>query len=290
MAVIVCEGCNTLNNVPQLSENSVPKCGRCGRYLTAVDAVVEKTVRGSDRTTHFTSQASSNFSSSSGARQGSSAASSSQDRPKQATAPRKPSEEEAISKKIAELNKKATRTSKGAKVFFWVVGLFVVLPLFVELAGSKPASRPSTPRQAAVPAVPAAPLPPPVAQQHGLMRNYTGASGVAPLEVRTDADEDYYLKLVDAVTGQDRLTYFIRGGVPLNVEVPLGSYRMRYASGKVWYGEQALFGPDGRTSYAEAGSVFHFRSDFGRYTGYTVTLIKQVNGNLSTRNISASNF
>lgn len=76
----------------------------------------------------------------------------------------------------------------------------------------------------------------------------------------------------------------------MEVPVPLGSYRMRYAAGETWRGETHLFGPGELTSYNASESVFTFEGSGGFVNGYTVELIRQVGGNMDTRRISPSQF
>ena len=129
-------------------------------------------------------------------------------------------------------------------------------------------------------------LPPPVAQATGIMWNATGRRPQAPLRIETSAGANYYVKLVDAQSGAAAIAFFVEGGRPLEVAVPLGSYRFRYASGETWRGEESLFGPGDLTGFFEAGDRF----DFAPGSGYTVQLILQTGGNLSTRSISQSQF
>jgi hypothetical protein len=63
---------------------------------------------------------------------------------------------------------------------------------------------------------------------------------------------------------------------------------MRYATGSVWYGRQHLFGP--QTGYHRADDVFRFRQEGNQIAGYEVQLYRQVNGNLRTSEISASEW
>jgi hypothetical protein len=72
--------------------------------------------------------------------------------------------------------------------------------------------------------------------------------------------------------------------------VPLGTYRLRYASGETWRGETHLFGPGDLKSYSASESIFTFEVSGGYVNGYTVELIQQVGGNMDTRNINLSEF
>jgi hypothetical protein len=131
---------------------------------------------------------------------------------------------------------------------------------------------------------------PAVQQVSGVMWNATGRRAQAPFEIVTSSGADYYLKLIDANTGKDAVAVYVKGGVPLEVEVPLGNYYVRYASGETWRGESFLFGPNDATRYNQADEIFRFAVSGGYINGYTIELIRQSGGNLSTRAIDASQF
>jgi hypothetical protein len=122
----------------------------------------------------------------------------------------------------------------------------------------------------------------------GVLYNQTGRAPLAPLRVRTTAGGDYYLKLVGSTHSTEAVGIYVHGGTTLEVEVPLGSYRMRYAYGSTWYGTKWAFGDD--TQYFEADKVFDFEATSDGVSGYTVELIPQPNGNLATASISAEDF
>ena len=133
-------------------------------------------------------------------------------------------------------------------------------------------------------------LPPPAFQPVGVMWNRTNREAIAPLKLVTSSGADYYIKLTESATKRDAIAIFVNGGQTIEVEVPLGSYHLKYAAGEVWRGEEALFGPDEMTTYSIADERFDFemKSDF--VSGYTVELVLQRGGNLSTRKISAEEF
>ena len=116
--------------------------------------------------------------------------------------------------------------------------------------------------------------------------------GVAPLTIKTNAGSDYFVKLVIPNTTKEIMTLYIHGGQPMVIKVPLGSYELKYAAGQVWYGPKYKFGPT--TTYAKADEVFPFTStptaDGITYSGWTVELILQSNGNLKTKTISEAEF
>ncbi len=112
---------------------------------------------------------------------------------------------------------------------------------------------------------------------------------VAPLKITTrDATYAYYVKLVSPGSNVALAEYFIRPGEPLDALAPLGNYELRYAAGQTWYGTTHLFGP--ATSCSRADSLFEFREMPDGYSGYTVELFLQVNGNLRTRELAREDF
>ena len=132
--------------------------------------------------------------------------------------------------------------------------------------------------------------PPPVVQRPGVMWNKTGRSLRAPFDIQTSAGSDYYIKLVDAKTNRDAVAIYVTGGKDLEVLVPPGSYKMKYAYGKIWRGEQHLFGPRGLTRVEEALKRFDFLASWSGFNGYTVELIPQIGGNLPTKSITRDKF
>ncbi|WP_446739809.1 hypothetical protein [Psychrobacter sp. A3] len=119
-------------------------------------------------------------------------------------------------------------------------------------------------------------------------QNLNGQQAIAPLEIRTDSGSDYYVKVVNAANDNDTLAIYIHGGETVEVEVPLGSYEIRYASGNDWYGDKGLFGIE--TSYNKADELFTFSDTGYQISGYTITLYQVANGNLQTKSIDESQF
>jgi hypothetical protein len=108
---------------------------------------------------------------------------------------------------------------------------------------------------------------------------------MVPLRIVTQRGEShYFLKVVDWHTEQIIKTFFVYAGQSHETVVPVGSYRVKYASGKRWYGEKDLFGPE--TSYVQPDKQFDFAQMSAGYSGYTVELIPQEYGNLRSEAIS----
>lgn len=114
--------------------------------------------------------------------------------------------------------------------------------------------------------------------------------GVAPLKIRTSSagGHHYFVKIVNLLNSQPIGAYFIHSGETIDIKVPLGTYEIRYASGTKWYGLDYLFGSD--TTYNKADSTFDFSFDGYQYSGYTIELIMQQNGNLSTSGIKPNQW
>ncbi len=154
-------------------------------------------------------------------------------------------------------------------------------------------SSPSTPRQPAFDIdsvtqnLQRQPLP-----ESGEILSYVRQEHIAPFEIRSSSGTNYLVKLVDASSDNTVLTVFVRGGTPVQVKVPLGNYVVKYASGQTWYGYEHLFGP--QTGYSKAETTFSFQRETTRegisISGYTITLFKVQNGNLSTQTIRKDEF
>jgi len=180
-------------------------------------------------------------------------------------------------------NRKALRFLK--KHWAWLVLIGVGGGAWI--ADSIPTSKrhTSSPRTASAPVAPSCT---PVSIVSGVYRVYTNNERIAPFRIVTSRGSNYYAKLIDSSSNRDVMSMYIVGGRPLEVDVPLGSYRLKYANGNVWCGESLLFGE--KTAYREAQSTFEFSVQGNRISGYTVELIRQSHGNLRTKSIGASEF
>lgn len=122
-----------------------------------------------------------------------------------------------------------------------------------------------------------------VDQRPGLMWNRSGLPAVFPLQVKTPAGADYFLVLTDTTTGEAALAAYIRGGSFFRVLVPPGTFTLRFASGQIWRGEEALFGPDDKTEVFDFGQPLTFSAQgIGTKAGHLVTIDRQPNGDLAS--------
>jgi hypothetical protein len=126
--------------------------------------------------------------------------------------------------------------------------------------------------------------------------SYTNAAKPATLKVNASGDANFFVKLAYPSSTSPVMTMFVRAGKTAQMNVPLGTYEFRYATGDVWYGEQRLFGQE--TIYNKADSLFEFEqtttnTSTGQRigtTGIEVTLYKVAGGNLRTRRIEKDQF
>lgn len=169
-------------------------------------------------------------------------------------------------------------------------GLFAAARINDDLSGKRwvrhPAPStyaPPPPERVAPPSIPEEPLP-----YNGSQRSFTTAERVAPFEIKAAQGSNYLLKLVNAYTSAPVLTVFVRSGTTVNIDVPLGTYEVRYASGESWYGDEYLFGPD--TAYSKADKPFTFEVVGNQVRGFTITLYKVPHGNLHTSAIKPTEF
>jgi len=166
----------------------------------------------------------------------------------------------------------------------WVVVLLVLFTIF----GGFDSSTPIEP-QAETEQVPEFNEPQITAPLTGLIANYTNQEGLAPFEIKTSSiDVDYYIKMTNIGENIPMMTMFINGGETLNVDIPIGAYEVKYATGQTWYGEEYLFGPE--TQYTKLDNTFEFTEDESGTNGWTVDLLEQVDGNLDSIYIDPEDF
>ncbi|EON17350.1 hypothetical protein C265_22976 [Cupriavidus sp. GA3-3] len=85
------------------------------------------------------------------------------------------------------------------------------------------------------------------------------------------------VKLEEWNTRRPVLMTFVPGGSTAKLEVPLGIYRIKIASGDTWYGMDDLFGPSTRVQTAE--KPLQFYAEGNTITGHTLHLQTAAGGN-----------
>lgn len=129
----------------------------------------------------------------------------------------------------------------------------------------------------------------PVPIQQGVQHVYVDAERIAPFRMTTsEGPDNYFIKLVDTVTGLPVMTMYVKGGTTYETNVPVGTYQIHYATGQTWYGIRHLFGP--ATAYSETVGNFTFSIQGNEAQGNEVELVPQIGGNLATKTISAAQF
>lgn len=195
----------------------------------------------------------------------------------------------ATTKKRSAVTKEARSKGLPASVG-WVIlaimAVFVVIAITSESSdGNSTSHDRNTSYSVPTPAFAEPALPTPA---HGAIARYHNSPSVAPLEINTSPGSNYFVKMVEANSEATALELFVHGGKSIEIQMPLGAYKMKYATGTIWYGREYHFGPN--TVYSKADSVFSFRQDYSGYSGYTVTLYTVQDGNMSTSKIDESEF
>jgi hypothetical protein len=108
-----------------------------------------------------------------------------------------------------------------------------------------------------------------------------------PLTIIANGDEAFFVKFVN-LSGTGDFAFFVQPGTTIDVQAPLGSYIMKYASGTDWYGQTDLFGDD--TEYFKIDDNYEFTYDDGMYYGYTVQLFSLQSGIFANDAIDADSF
>ncbi len=188
-------------------------------------------------------------------------------------------------------SKKKSITSIIIPLF--VVGVFALLYLnggeslgkFLRNVIASP-----TPYIAKVTAPPATTRPSLPMPRNGEVTKYTFAEHEAPFEVVVpDGGEYYYVILTESTNTKLKvISVIIHPGEAAEIDVPLGSYKMFYATGGKWYGKSDLFGEEMRMYQAE--DVLEFYVSGNRVMGHSIELIKQVGGNLETVSVNPDDF
>lgn len=112
--------------------------------------------------------------------------------------------------------------------------------------------------------------------------------GLAPLTIETRGTEKYYVPLKPLGYEGSEMSFYVIGGQTAEVLVPLGYYELYYATGNTWYGLENLFGS--KTERFKCDDTFDFYEEDNYYQGWTVTLYKVSNGNMSTKAVSEEDF
>tara|TARA_Y100001934_G_C12360701_1_gene780551 strand:- start:27 stop:782 length:756 start_codon:yes stop_codon:yes gene_type:complete len=118
----------------------------------------------------------------------------------------------------------------------------------------------------------------------------------AVLRVKTAGSDHYLVKLTRPGSRAAVVDLFIRAGHSAEVRVPLGTFEIKWATGKEWFGYNDLFGRASSLNLADELFTFEqtvTKTSSGTRTSTTVleiTLYGVPSGNLRTKRISPDQF
>lgn len=205
----------------------------------------------------------------------------------------------------------------------WIIGLMFAIAIictnYLPVAKYVDAFHSSTPKTASTSTTPAATkapavttkrptatnTPAPVSVYNGKLFIKSDYEGTCPFEVKADSTSNYYIYLEyqrapsNSTTTRDRKTsayspyesdvaFYLEKGKSYEIDVPVGVYKLYYATGDTFYGTKLLFGD--KTRFYASDDLLNFYSDSQYYNGHTITLYSVSHGNFDTDPISESSF
>lgn len=124
---------------------------------------------------------------------------------------------------------------------------------------------------------------------HGLVEVASDQPRMTPFRIITPpGSRAYVVKLVDAETNEPVMRIFLEAGRTFETLAPIGSFKLKWATGRNWRGENQLFGS--LTDYQEAIEPLVFEANDSGYAGHTVELEAKVDGNMHSDRISPTGF
>ncbi len=177
-----------------------------------------------------------------------------------------------------------TRAVKPAAQFVVTAAVIIALVVFLShVSNLASKSRPRTTFRAM-------PVPTP---QNGTAWSYFAGTPAPTLTIDTRLTDGHHLvKLEDWASRAVVALLFVHAGSSATINIPPGTYRLKYAAGKTWYGEKLRFGPDEACEVADQQFVFfHYQQgDKVVWSTDTVTLYPRRDGNLKTTKTSPEQF
>ncbi|MCD8391006.1 MAG: DnaJ domain-containing protein [Firmicutes bacterium] len=126
---------------------------------------------------------------------------------------------------------------------------------------------------------------------NGYVFKYPAHECVAPLTIETNEDSylNYYIYLQYCGESQDYdISFFVRAGCTVDIDVPIGTYKLYYCTGYTWYGTDYKFGSG--TAYSTSDDLLEFYYDDYSVWGHTITLYPVTGGNFDTEYINENEF
>lgn len=115
------------------------------------------------------------------------------------------------------------------------------------------------------------------------------AQSTAPFRVSVPSTHKYYcVQLYDHLNGKRVVTLYVHGGKVVEIEVPLGTYKLYYSGGDVWYGPFKRFLESG--VYRKSEDLLEFYEDGNYACGVELELQVSVGGNMDSQDVPYSSF
>lgn len=199
--------------------------------------------------------------------------------------------------------KTQTQPRKGAPIWIVIV-LILTIGILLGILLSKPlyhseksdftasdipkSSATPTPQPTSVPT----PSPQPNKSTSGALFVVPRDERLAPFTIEAPVAYDCFVRLHNNSDPKNDVGVYVRAGDTVTIDVPLGVYKLYYATGLDWKGAGAqnnmVFGPD--TQWSTSPKSFVFSQDGEYYNGHSITLYSVFNGNLSTELIKESDL
>ena len=109
-----------------------------------------------------------------------------------------------------------------------------------------------------------------------------------PVKVNAPFVESCYVYFKELSGSGSDFSMFVNAGTSCEVDVPVGKYKMYYASGTTWYGVNYRFGDE--TAYYTSPDIIECYTDSNYANGAELTLYTVLNGNMSTTEINEGSF
>lgn len=172
-------------------------------------------------------------------------------------------------------------------------------------AATTPSPTPvATPKPTPAPTPIPTPTPKPVPISNGMILKKPTYESLCPFSVSVRGNDGYYIYLkyqyapLTSTEKREKMSgykndvsdvaFYIAPGQTVEIDVPIGVYRLYYACGETWYGTAFLFGEN--TKRYTSDDYLSFYADKEYYNGVTLELWLQNNGNFDTESVSEANF
>lgn len=98
-------------------------------------------------------------------------------------------------------------------------------------------------------------------------------------------NNNYYVEVLDWQSGKIVTTAFVRSHEMIVIPVPYGTYKLRYAEGKEWYGDKVMFGSPDMYEMTEKYTGTAARLEFNANGGHDIS-VHCANGNASRKRVT----